>query len=306
MPLLPYSVIVPTYRPGKSWLLWLEALATQSCKPREVLVIDSTSADDTLAQAASFGYRTHAIAKTEFEHGHTRMMGVEMLGDRSPLIVFLTQDALLASPDSLKELIAPFEDSGIGAAYGRQLPYPVSTPIAAHERFFSYPEKSETRSHKDILRLGMRVARFSNSFGAYRITALREAGGFPSGLIFGEDQIAVSRMILSGWKVAYCAEATVYHSHNYSYGQVFRRYFDIGVMHQGAPWMLKAFGTAGGEGRRFIHSEFKYLCRQAPGQIPSAFSRNGLKLLGYRLGMHHNRLPRRLNRWLSMSPLYWK
>lgn len=303
---LSFSVIVPTYRPGNVWPKWLEALAAQRCQPNQVLIIDSSSEDDTLRLAARYGFRTHTIAKTDFDHGRTRMLGVEMLEDCTSLVVFLTQDALLSSPDSLGQLVTPFEDQEIGAVYGRQLPYLDSLPIAAHARLFSYPEASETRSSDEISNLGMRVCRFSNSFGAYRISALRQVGGFPSRVIFGEDQIAVSRMILAGWKVHYCANAAVYHAHDYSTAQEFQRYFDIGVMHRDAHWMLEAFGSVGDEGLRYMQSEFSYLRSRAPLQIPLAIAHNGAKFLGYRLGMHYKRLPRRLNRWFSMSRNFWK
>lgn len=38
-------------------------------------------------------------------------------------------------------------------------------------------------------------------------------------------------MVLAGWYNAYCAEAKVYHSHNYTILQEVRRYFDTGAFH---------------------------------------------------------------------------
>ena len=37
-------------------------------------------------------------------------------------------------------------------------------------------------------------------------------------------------LIGSGHKIAYVADAMVIHSHNYSYGQQFRRNFDLGFL----------------------------------------------------------------------------
>lgn len=37
-----------------------------------------------------------------------------------------------------------------------------------------------------------------------------------------------ARMIQAGYKIAYCAEASVRHSHNYTPKQEFQRYFDTG------------------------------------------------------------------------------
>ena len=55
-------------------------------------------------------------------------------------------------------------------------------------------------------------------------------------------------MILAGYKVAYCAEATVRHSHNYTPWEEFRRYFDTGVFHACEPWIQQQLGGASGEG----------------------------------------------------------
>jgi rhamnosyltransferase len=149
------------------------------------------------------------------------------------------------------------------------------------------------------------AARFSNSFGAYRRSALMEVGGFPASIIFGEDQVVASRLLLKNWKIAYEAGAQVRHSHNYTPTQEFNRYYDIGVFHSATPWMMEEFGGAGGEGMRFVWSEFQYLWRHAPGLIPSAFSRTALKYVAYRLGRMAPSTPLALKRRMSMNKRYW-
>ena len=131
-------------------------------------------------------------------------------------------------------------------------------------------------------------------------------GGFPSDLILGEDACAVGRLILNGGRVAYVAEACVRHSHDYSVMEEFRRYFDIGVFHARQSWLLQAFGTAGGEGGRFVTSEWKYLLRHAPWLLPLSVVKTGAKWLGYRLGQREGILPLAFKRWCSMHKHYWK
>jgi rhamnosyltransferase len=131
-------------------------------------------------------------------------------------------------------------------------------------------------------------------------------GGFPSNVIFGEDTITAAKLLMAGHKVAYVAEARVYHSHSYTWGQELERYFDIGVLHSREQWLLDEFGGAGGEGKRFVLSELKYLRQHNPGQIPSALVRTGLKLLGYRLGRLEAGLPPKLKRLLSMNSRFWE
>ena len=131
-------------------------------------------------------------------------------------------------------------------------------------------------------------------------------GGFPEDVVFGEDMCVAARMILSGWKIAYRADAAVYHSHDYGMRQEFQRYFDIGVLHAREPWLLEKFGKPEGEGVRFVRSETAYLWKHAPRLIPSAWLRTLLKLAGYRLGKAEAGLPLRLKMRLGMHHGYWK
>jgi rhamnosyltransferase len=89
-------------------------------------------------------------------------------------------------------------------------------------------------------------------------------------VIFGEDTVTAGKLLQAGYKVAYVADAPVYHSHSYTAIQEFRRYFDIGVLHIREAWLQEIFGKAGGEGIRFVLSELRYLLRAAPWQTPSA------------------------------------
>jgi rhamnosyltransferase len=201
--------------------------------------------------------------------------------------VYLTQDSILADANALARLTAAFEDPTVGAAYGRQLPRLDANPIEAHARLFNYPPVSATRSLDDQAQLGFRSIFFSNSFGAYRRTALQQAGGFPRELNFGEDTVVAARLLQSGWRIAYVSDAQAYHSHAYSCRQEFRRYFEIGRLHGNESWLLRDFGNASGEGRKFVRSEIQYLCRRAPWLIPEALLRTGLKYLGYQRGRAH-------------------
>ncbi len=299
------ALIVPTLNAGKLWGTWLQAFERQSRKPEFLLLIDSSSSDDTLVMARAHGFATHVITKSEFNHGGTRQFAVNSL-PAADIYVFLTQDALLNNHDAIEQLIRAFDDEQIGAAYGRQLPHMNAGPIAAHARLFNYPEKSQVRSLEDRARFGIKTVFISNSFAAYRRSALLEAGGFPVNTIMNEDTYVAGKLLVSGWKIAYCADAQVFHSHDYGFLEEFKRYFDIGVFHTHTSWLQQTFGGATGEGLRFVNSEMRYLMTRAPWLIPSAVLRTGLKWLGFKLGgMHLKGLPPTLCRTLSLHKAYW-
>lgn len=299
-----FVVAVPTLNAGELWLQWWDALRAQSVQPLRVLVLDSQSTDDTVARARERGAEIHMVARGEFNHGGTRRRAAELAGDVD-VLVFLTQDAVLADPESLAQLLSAFDDPRVGIAYGRQLPRPGAGPIEAHARLFNYPPRTHRVDPANAAAFGIKAPFLSNSFSAYRGTALRECGGFPLRVIQSEDMYVGARALQRGWSIAYVADATTFHSHAYGLRQDFQRYFDIGVFHAEEPWVREAFGGASGEGLRFVRSELAYLLRYAPWLIPSALLRTACKLLGFRLGLRQANLGHAWCRRLSMQKYYW-
>jgi rhamnosyltransferase len=300
---LKIAICIPTLNPGKNIedFLWLKK--TQGEVVDKFLIIDSESDDGSVQRLTDAGFLLHSIPRNEFNHGATREIARKLVD--AEIVVFMTQDAILADPLSLQHLVENFGNPHVGAAYGRQLPALNASPIATHARLFNYPPISRVVSREDIPRLGVKAAFLSNSFAAYRREALQTVGGFPSDVIFGEDTFVAARMLQAGWKLAYCAEATCYHSHNYTPIHEFQRYFDMGVFHAREAWYLQVLGGAEGEGKRFVLSELRYLRRQAPALIPVALIRSAFKLIGYRLGRLERYLPRGIKLACSMNRGFW-
>lgn len=297
------ALIVPTFNAAKTWAAFSQAILT-NVPAEAVLIIDSESKDETLELAKSTGFRVQSIPQASFNHGGTRQLGIELCAN-AEVVIFLTQDALLADSTAIQTLLSAFEDPQVGASYGRQLPHVNAAPIEAHARLFNYPEKSNCRVLADREHLGFKSIFISNSFAAYRRSTLIEVGGFPRDVIFGEDTLTAARILLTGWKIAYVAGAKVYHSHSYTWKQEIRRYFDIGVLHAREAWIRHEFGSAGGEGLRFVQSELRYLWSRQWWLIPSALIRTGLKWVGYRLGRVENKISTFWKRRLSMNRLFW-
>lgn len=298
------ALLVPTRNAGFLWRDWCEALRRQTVKPGWALVADSESRDATPLIAARYGLQVTRVDARTFDHGLTRNRMAAMV-PKAEILVYLTQDAVLADPQALERLLEPFADPAVAIASGRQLPRPGAGEIEAQARLFNYPDQSRRIRKTDIPEMGIKAAFVSNSFCAWRAAALTAIGGFPS-TIMGEDTLAAARLLLSGAEIAYVAEARVYHSHAYSIREESRRYFDIGVFHARFAAELEAFGRPEGEGRRFVRAQLEYLRKAAPGLIPGAILRIGCKYAGYRLGRKEHFLPRFLKRRLSLHPGWWR
>jgi rhamnosyltransferase len=299
------ALVLPTLNAEKHWQSWLESFHQQTFKPDKVLVIDSSSRDQTPNLAKQAGFQVHTIDRAAFNHGGTRQLAANLLND-ADILIYMTQDAILAAPDSLEKLVSAFENPKVGLAYGRQLPYPDAKPIGTHARLFNYSATSSLRSKADIPRYGFKTAFCSDSFAAYRSSSLFQVDGFPNKTIFGEDAFVATKMLLADWSIAYVAEAQVYHSHDYTLLQEFKRYFDIGVFHATTPWMLGALGKAEGEGLKFLRSELSYLWKHAPLYLPSALLRTFLKYTAYKLGRLEESLPMSLKYALTMNRGYFQ
>jgi rhamnosyltransferase len=298
-------LLVPTCNPGPSWSDFLAALQTQTIRPAQVIVLDSESTDGSPQAAQAQGHTVQTVQRRHFNHGGTRQAGIDQHAHGADFAIFLTQDAILARPDALQQLLAAFDDPQVAATYGRQLPHANATPIAAHARHFNYPVQSHTYTLQDKTAKGLKTCFLSNSFAAYRLSALKQVGGFEPQLILGEDMHLAARLLLAGQAIRYQASAHVYHSHNYALREELARYFDTGVLHARQTWLMDTFGSAGNEGLKFMTSEIRYLWQNAPQLLPQALLRSLVKITGFKLGRSSFALPLAINQRLSMNKRYW-
>lgn len=299
------SIVIPTHNASLYLPKLLDSLSIQTI-PFELIIIDSSSSDNTKDLASREDIVFVRISKMSFNHGTSRNIGVQLA--KNDIIVFLTQDACPASSTTLEKLVAMLmSDKRIAMAYGRQLPYPETGAFGRFARQTNYPETSIVKTKELIPKMGIKTCSCSNSFAAYRKNELKLVGGFPSDTILGEDVSVAARFILQGKGVAYCAEAEVYHSHDYTISEEFKRYFDIGVFHNQQWSSLKHFSRAESEGVRYVLDEWKYLNQQKRNNlIPIQIVRTIAKFLGYKLGKMHDLLPLKLKRGLSMHKLFWQ
>lgn len=307
------SIIIPTYNAEGYLPSLLEKIKNQSIKEYELIIIDSSSNDNTVEIAKKFTDNMIVIPQNEFDHGGTRAKASQIA--KGEIVVFLTQDALPYDDSTIENIIkvftketpeGRFEDEKVGAAYGRQLSYEDTNLFGKHLREFNYPNTTITRTKGDIKKYGIKTAQLSNSFTAYRKSVLMETGNFKDGLILGEDVYTGAKMILAGYKLVYTNEAKVYHSHSYTVWEEFKRYFDIGVFHKCENWILESFGKAEGEGMKYIKSEVRYLLDYGAWYLlPEWFIRNGMKFLGYKLGQNYEKLPIWMVKKFSMHHRWW-
>jgi len=293
------GVFIPTWNAAKHLPHCLPPLLQSPLKPK-ILIIDSSSKDNTVAIAQSFGIQTEIIPQKEFNHGLTRERGRKLLN--ADIIVMMTSDAYATSPEALEKLIEPIVQGKASAAYGRQLPHHGASLLEAFPRTFNYPEQSHFRTLKDLPSYGVYTFFCSDSFAAYSNRALDSVGGFPR-VLLGEDSAVVAKLLRQGDTIAYVAEATVRHSHHYTLRQEFQRYVDTGLARQEFADLLE--GSDSRRGSAFTKQLMKEVIDNEPLMLPYALAQTLCKASGYHLGRIAYHGPRWLKRLLCSQPEYY-
>lgn len=194
----------------------------------------------------------------------------------------------------------------VAAAYARQLSGEDSRETERISRYFNYPEKSRIKTAGDLKTMGIKTFFCSNVCAAYRRDLYEELGGFVRHTIFNEDMIYASGAVGAGYGIAYEAKARVIHSHNYTNMQQLRRNFDLGVSQAAHPEVF-ANVPSEAEGKRLVTAAFRYLKRKGRlYRFPGFCVQCGFKYVGYKLGKHYRRLPKKWVMALTADKDYWK
>lgn len=279
------GVLIPTYNPGNMLRRVLAPVTESALKPR-VLVIDSSSRDETIAVARSFGAQVHVIPPAEFNHGATRELGRKMLATK--ITVMMTQDVVPVGKNMIERLIAPIVDGSAAISYARQIPHDGVSVLEAFPRYFNYPEQSELRGLEDAQTLGAYTFFCSNSCAAWNNAALDEVGGFDRTHSL-EDTIAVAKLLRKGYKIAYCAESVVKHSHGHSLREEYKRYFDVGFVRRRNCELLMIGRGDEGRGVEMVSAMLRRVLQERPSLLPYAVLNTMAKWLGYRIGWYSAR-----------------
>ena len=205
----------------------------------------------------------------------------EATGD---IVCFMTQDAVPADDKFVENLIAPIlSDGEIAISSGRQLPKADARRFEQLVRAFNYTDVSYVRSKADVSKLGIKTYFATDVCAAYRRSQYLELGGFGK-TNMSEDMLMAAKAINAGYKVAYAANAEVYHSHNLTLKEQYRRNYAIGVFLETNMDVVKCESEVG-EGSKLVKSVSKSLISE--GNIPELFAFGfdcAARLLGNRAG----------------------
>ncbi|MBR1451384.1 MAG: glycosyltransferase family 2 protein [Lachnospiraceae bacterium] len=303
------DIIIPTYKPDERLLAIVEKLRQQTIVPNRIVLINTEQKYlANLLRGRKYDttgkyFEVKNVSAREFDHGATRNEGAK--GSAADFLLFMTQDAMPADDRLIENMVRAFDGDNIAAVYARQLPNEDASLGERFSRQFNYPEESCIKSASDKDRLGIKTYFCSNACAMYNREIFERLGKFPKDMIFNEDMVFAHTLIENGYSIAYAADAAVYHSHNYTNMQQFRRNFDLAVSQAMHPEVF-ADVSSESEGKSYAKSAYTYFKDHGKPLVFIPFAATcAFRLAGYKLGKNYKKLSRRQILKCTASPTFF-
>lgn len=303
------DIIIPAYHPGEEFFCLLNKLLKQTVRAEHIFVLQTLEPGEKMLECPEEKITVYPIEKSEFDHGATRDYGAKL--SKADYIMFLTQDAMPADDRVIEQLLQGFQIMDdtiekVGIVYGRQLARKDADLLEDMTREHNYPDESSLKSKKDLERLGIKTYFCSDVCAMYDRMLYEELGGFVFPTIFNEDMIMASKVIQSGYGVYYNANAKVIHSHSYTCRQQFTRNFDLGVSQRQYREVFESISSEK-EGAGFAKKILFALLKKGHFVKAVYFAwQCGFRLAGYQMGLHYEKLSKKMILRCTMNKAYWK
>ena len=179
------------------------------------------------------------IKKEDFSHSTVREnIAMESEAD---ILVFITQDIDIRSKDWLCNLTNPIINGEVDACFSKQVTK--YNNIEKYTREKNYPKESYIVTKDSLKNIGTRAFFFSDASSAIKTEVFKKLNGYDGKrLPTNEDQYIAYKMIINGYKIKYCADSEVYHSHDFTLKELYKRYYDTGVFYAQNDYLDK-YGT---------------------------------------------------------------
>lgn len=208
------SVVIRTLNEAKHLGKLLHGVREQDLQELdlEVVVVDSGSTDGTMEIARDHGCRVVKIAREEFSFGRSLNLGCDAAAGE--ILVFVSGHCVPTDERWIQNLCQPLIDGVAAYTYGRQ--------VGGVETKFS--ERQIFARHFPDFSLIPQDGYYCNNANAAILRSAWSDRRFEEDLTGLEDMHLAKRLVADGLRIAYVAEACVYHLHDESWAQVQRRF----------------------------------------------------------------------------------
>ena len=245
------DIICPLYNAEKDIENLQKSLIKQkNVEINEIKYILTESKDNTEEKLNELNLEYKKIKKEDFSHSLTREEAA--FESKADILVFITQDIIIEREDWLYNLTKDIENGTVDACYSRQLCN--NNTIEKYTRECNYPEESKIVSKEDIEKLGLKTFFFSDASSAIKRETFVKLNGYDNkNLVISEDMYIAYKLIINGYKIKYCADSEVIHSHVFTLKQYYDRYKDTGKFFKENSYLNKyKVNQAGGSMAKYI------------------------------------------------------
>lgn len=218
------SIIVPIYNGEKYLEKLVSKIKEQEINKKiELIALVTRSKDNSLKKAKKLFDIVLEIEK--FNHAKTRHEGA--LKSSGGILVFITQDILPYDNQWLKNLIEPLTEEVI-ASFSRQIAYEEHSDIEKIIREFNYPNKDRLCNKEVKEKNGRKNIFYSDASSAIIKEKFFELGGYDFEVPTNEDVYLANKIVENGYSFLYASQSRIWHSHQLSLKDTYKRYKDIG------------------------------------------------------------------------------
>ncbi|MGY0069063.1 bifunctional polysaccharide deacetylase/glycosyltransferase family 2 protein [Streptomyces sp. QTS137] len=192
----PVSVIVPAYNEKECIANTLRSLAG-STHPIEIVVVDDGSTDGTADIAESLGLPNVRVVR-QANAGKPAALNNGVRHAGHDIVVMMDGDTVF-EPDTVRHLVQPFADPGVGAVAGNAKVGNRRTLIGAWQHIEYVMGFNLDRRMYDLLRC---MPTIPGAIGAFRREAVLRAGGMSEDTLAEDTDITIA-LHRAGWRVVY-------------------------------------------------------------------------------------------------------
>lgn len=220
------DIICPLYKAEKYIEnLHKSLLMQENVEINDIKYILTASTDNTENILKELNINYEKIQPTEFSHSLTREKAAKE--SSADIIVFITQDIIIKDKLWLYYLTKDIEEGVCDETYSRQIAK--DNGIEKYTREINYPEQSKIVTKNDVEKLGIKAFFSSDASSAIKREIFEKINYYDSkDLPTSEDMYITYKLIMNGYKVKYCADSVIYHSHDYGVKENYKKYYDIG------------------------------------------------------------------------------
>ncbi|MBP5178881.1 MAG: glycosyltransferase [Lachnospiraceae bacterium] len=225
-----FEVVLPVCNPDKRVYMVIDRLLKQDAEPKKINIY-LTVTDKFGEYELLKGLKDHdlsdqritvtAIPASEFNHGGTRQKAAETI--ESDYCLFMTQDAMPVDKHLTSVMLGEFKKDRVAVCYARQLPYKDASLKERYARNYNYPPSSQIKDKTLLVQGKIKAIFCSDVCAMYDMKVFNELGGFETNVNFNEDMLYAYKALSNDYRISYAAKALVYHSHNLSLRQQYRR-----------------------------------------------------------------------------------